>query len=66
LRRKLFGDFLSNIWQGKRGTSAETESLEIIISGPQDFPSAKSAYLAQLQTMIVPDPPATGKQVVSR
>lgn len=55
--------FLSNIWQGKRGTSAETESLEIIISGPQDFPTAKSAYLAQLQSMIVPD--ASG-QVVSR
>jgi exosortase len=58
--------FLSNIWQGKRGTSAETESLEIIISGPQDFATAKSAYLAQLQTMIVPDSSAARGQVVIR
>jgi exosortase len=49
--------FLSKIWQGQRGTSAETESLEMIVSGPPDFPSAKSAYLAQLQTMVVPDAP---------
>jgi hypothetical protein len=49
--------FLSKIWQGERGTSAETESLEMIVSGPIDFPTAKSAYLAQLQTMIVPDTP---------
>jgi exosortase len=58
--------FLSNIWRGKRGTSAETESLEIIISGPKDFATARSAYLAELQSMIVPDSSAQGDRVASR
>jgi exosortase len=58
--------FLSNIWRGRRGTSAETESLEVIISGPADFPTAQSAYLAQLQSLIVPDAPVGKSQVVSR
>jgi exosortase/archaeosortase family protein len=50
--------FLSNIWSGGRGTSAKTESLEIIIQGPDDFPAARSAYLDELQNLIVPDSPS--------
>ncbi|MCE0483527.1 MAG: exosortase/archaeosortase family protein [Methylacidiphilales bacterium] len=50
-----FSDYLASIYQGRRGSTSEMESLEVVIAGPADYTSAKAAYLAELPKMIVPD-----------
>ncbi len=47
--------YLSNMWHGRRASTSEMESLETIIAGPENYSAAQTAYLAELQKIIVPD-----------
>jgi len=47
--------YLSNMWHGRRASTSEMESLEMIIAGPADYSTAQASYLAELQKIIVPD-----------
>jgi|GEM_PF-1607796 len=47
--------YLANMWHGRRASTSEMESLETIITGPGDYPTAQAAYLTELQKIIVPD-----------
>lgn len=53
--------YFSNIWNARRASTSEMESLEIILAGPENYQDAKAAYLAQLKKIIVPDDPAVGQ-----
>jgi hypothetical protein len=48
--------YLSDIWHARRTSSSEMESLEAIVTGPDNYASARAAYLAELQKIIVPEP----------
>ncbi len=55
---------LSSIWNGRRGSTSETESLETILLGPADYATARAAYLTELEKIIIPEDkitPASGQ-----
>jgi exosortase/archaeosortase family protein len=47
--------YLSDIWHGRRSSTSETETLETIISGPENYEAVRAGYMANLQKIIVPD-----------
>jgi exosortase len=47
--------YLSDIWHARRTSTAEMESLEAIVTGPENYAAAQAGYLAELQKIVVPE-----------